>query len=117
MPGENNNPENATAFLASQRTALIKRMAIVIILDCCVLAVIIAFIVPNANATKECSTDLYWAGNAICIYHVFFVVRNVFICTTTYFSKNPVRDSTVSRLSCVCLDCCAFTAVVAWATV
>ena len=62
-------------------------MAIVIILDCCILAGIIAIIVPNADKTKDCFSDLYWAGNVLCIYHIFFVVRNIFICSTTYFSK------------------------------
>ena len=92
-------------------------MTVIIILDCCILAGIIAIMVPNSDKTKDCSNDLYWAGSAICIYHIFFVLRNLIICTSTYFSKNPVRDSTVARLGCVCLDTCAYTAVVIYATV
>ena len=108
---------DARAYLNSQRESLIKRMAIVIILDCCILAGIISIMIPNSPKTKECFTGLYWAGSAVCIYHIFFVLRNMIICSTTYYSKNPVRDSTVSRLGFVCLDCCAYTAVVIWATI
>ena len=109
------NPD-ARAYLVNQRDSLVKRMAIVIILDCCILSIIVSIMVPNAEKTKECFSDLYWAGSILCLYHVFFVLRNIIISSTTYFSKNPVRDSTVSRLGCVCLDCCAYTSVVVWAT-
>lgn len=113
---EGNYPDRAT-FMRSQRESLIKRMAVVIILDCCILAGIISIIIPNAAKTETCAPNLYNAGTGICVYHTFFVLRNMIICAVSYFTKNPIRDSTMGRISCVCFDCCIYSAIVVWATV
>ena len=81
------------------------------------LTAIIAVVIPRAQVTKECCSDLYSAGVAICIYNLFFVVRNIFICAFSYNTKNPVKTSLLSRLAFICIDCLAYTVIVIWATV
>ena len=54
---------------------------------------------------------------ANCIYLVFFVVRNICICSFSYFSKSPLTNSTMARLVFVCIDCVAYTTITVWSTV
>ena len=91
-------------------------MALVILMDLLIVGSIASVVVPKSGSTQDCDEDLYWAGIVICLYNVFFVVRNLIICGLCYMTRNPVSNSTVSRLSCVCVDCFAYTAVVIWAT-
>jgi len=86
-------------------------------MDFIVLAAIGLVIFPRAEVTKECSNELYWAGIGICIYNLFFVVRNLFVCATSYFTKSPVYTSTLIRLGFICIDCIAYSAIVVWATI
>ena len=95
---------------------MIKTMVIYIMLDIILLVVIFTVFVPRSDVTKKCSSDLYFAGVALTIYNVFFVLRNLAICSASYFSKNPVNNSNLARLGFVCIDCCGYTAIVVWAT-
>lgn len=60
---------------------------------------------------------MFRAGLVLCLYNVFFVIRNICICTICYYTKNPLLNSTLSRLTFVCIDCIAYTVVVIWATI
>ncbi len=91
-------------------------MAIVILMDLLIVGSITSVVFPKGDVTKKCSEDLYNVGMVICLYNVFFVIRNLVICGISYITKNPVTNSTISRLGCICLDCIAFTFVVIWAT-
>ena len=91
-------------------------MAIYVIVDLILVTMITAIFIPRADVTKRCSPNLFTAGIALCIYNVFFVLRNLAICTMSYFSKSPIYYSSVARLGFVCIDCCAYTAIVIWAT-
>ena len=95
---------------------MVKTMAIYVIMDLILISLIFAIFVPRTDVTKNCSPSLYSAGVALCIYNVFFVLRNLAICTMSYFSKSPVFYSNFARLGFVCIDCCAYTAIVIWAT-
>ena len=59
---------------------------------------------------------MFKAGLVLCLYNVFFVIRNILICSICYYTKNPLLNSTFSRLGFVCIDCIAYTVVVIWAT-
>lgn len=95
---------------------MIKRLALVILMDFIVLAVVTSVIIPYAQITRECSERLYWAGIANSIYLVFFVVRNMVVCTSSYFTKSPLTTSTLARLGFICIDCAAYSSVVIWST-
>lgn len=95
---------------------MLRQMCLVIVFDFIIMSIIVMFVIPRASETKDCSSELYWAGMALCIYLVFFVVRNIFIMVCCFYSKNPNYRSTISRIGCVCVDCFAFTTVVIWAT-
>lgn len=108
--------DNVPLTQSEQRESMIKRICVVIIFDFLLLVTMSFVILTGASKTKECSHDLFSAGMAIYIYNVFFVIRNVSICTVSYFTKNPHSNSTVARLCFIILDCLAYTTVVIWAT-
>ena len=85
-------------------------------MDLLVLASITSVIIPKSSETKECSKQLFFAGLGITCYNVFFVLRNVAICIASYFSKNPLTNSTIARIGFICIDCIGYTLVVIWAT-
>ena len=95
---------------------MVKRLAIVLIVDTLILAVIVMVIIPRGEITKECNSDLFWAGMSICLYQVFFILRTIVICTVSDYNQNPLNTSTLSRLGFVCIDCIAYTAIVVHAT-
>ena len=91
-------------------------MAFVVSWDLLILAGIVFIFIYSAKETQKCSDKLYWAGSALCMYNIFFVIRNIFICATSYYSQNPVTSSSIARLSCIFVDCFAYTCIVVWAT-
>ena len=50
-------------------------MTCIIVIDMILLAMVMIILLPRAEVTKACSTDLYWAGMAILVYALFFVMR------------------------------------------
>jgi len=87
-----------------------------IIFDFMLFTAIVAVVIPRAKVTKECCSDLYSAGITICFYNLFFVLRNIFICALSYYTKNPIKTSLLSRLAFICIDSLAYTVIVIWAT-
>ena len=73
-------------------------------------------LVTKGKATYDCDEDLFWAGLQISIYNVYFVLRNVAVCSATYFTRNPLMNSYASRLCFILLDCACYTAVVIYVT-
>ena len=104
------------AVLNHTRKNMAKRMTCIIVFDMILLSLVMIVLLPRAEVTKACSSDLYWAGMAILVYALFFVMRNIFICALSYFSMNPANNSAISRLSFICIDCFAYTAILIWAT-
>ena len=105
------------ASLANQKENLVKRMTLVVLMDVIILAVIHGTNITKPNHTKKCSNELYKAGNELSLYNVYFILRNIAICSICYYTKNPLLNSTVGRLGFVCIDCIAYTIVVIWSTI
>ena len=96
---------------------MIKRICTVIILDMSLLIATSFVIVTKGEATHICNADLFWAGLQISIYNLFFVLRNVIICSAAYFKMNPLLKSNISRLFFVLFDCAFYTAIVILVTI
>ena len=93
-----------------------KKLAIMITFDLIALILIVSVVLPRGEVTKQCSPELYEAATTICGYVIFFVIRNLLVCTVSYFQKQPLYTMTLMRIGFICVDCIAFTTVVAWAT-
>ena len=96
---------------------MVKNIGCMIIFDMLMVAAIATLMILKAEDAKKCDSNLYWAGVVLCLYNVFFVVRNTVICVIAYFSKNPASNNFLPRLCCIFIDCFVYSAIVIWATI
>ena len=85
-------------------------------MDLILVILIGGFLLGRGGPTKECSSKLFWAGMSFLMYGIFFILRNIIILLSVYWTRMPKIYSLVGRFIGVFIDWVALTIIVIMAT-
>lgn len=88
-----------------------------IFFDTIITAILIGILLRNAEPVKACSPKLFGVGVGFCAYLGSFVLRNVFLLFTCYFSRKPDSFACIGRSCFAAVDCICLTGFTIWATI
>ena len=85
-------------------------------MDLILVILIGGFLLGRGGQTFECDQKLFWAGMSFLMYGLFFVLRNVIVLLSVYWTRKPKINSLIGRFIGIFIDWIALTAVVVYAT-
>ena len=85
-------------------------------MDMILVILIGGFLLGRGGTTKKCDSALFWAGMSFLMYGGFFIVRNIIICLSCYWTKNPKLYSLIGRGIGWFIDWILLTILVIYAT-
>ena len=84
-------------------------------MDLIVVILIGGFLLGRGGTTKDCSEKLFWAGMCFLIYGIFFILRNIIVLLSVYWTRLPKVYSFVGRFIGAFIDWIALTVLVIYA--
>ena len=85
-------------------------------MDLILVILIGGFLLGRGSQTHECHESLFWAGIGFLMYGFFFVLRNVIVLLSVYWTRKPKVNSLIGRFIGVFIDWIALTVLAVHAT-
>ena len=85
-------------------------------MDLILVVLIGGFLLGRGGPTHECYQKLFWTGMAFLMYGLFFVLRNIIVLLSVYWTRKPKVFSLVGRFIGIFIDWIALTILVVYST-
>ena len=102
--------------LKGERLDLLRDFGLLTAMDLILVILIGGFLLGRGGTTKECDPELFWAGMSFLMYGTFFILRNIIICLSVYWTRSPKLYSILGRGVGWFIDWIALTVLIVYAT-